>query len=83
MRLYDVDGNINAWLWYLLTNRTIKVVVDGKDSDSVTIDFDISQGTVLSPSAVLAKHQRSLRCSESKNIKDQESIQSSTIPDQG
>ena len=49
MKLYDVDGNINSWLSDFLTNRKMKVVVDGEESDSVTVDSGISQGTVLGP----------------------------------
>ena len=31
MKQYGVDGNINSWLCDFLTNRQMKVVVDGKD----------------------------------------------------
>ena len=47
MKLYGVDGNINAWLCDFLTNRKMRVVVDGEESDSVTVDSGVSQGTVL------------------------------------
>ena len=46
MKLY---GNINSWLSHFLTNRKMKVVVDGEESDSVTVDSGVSQGTVLGP----------------------------------
>ena len=49
MKLYGVNGNINAWLCDFLTNRKRKVVVDGEESDSVTVDSGIPQGTVLGP----------------------------------
>ena len=49
MKLYGVDGNINAWLCDFLTNRKMKVVVDGEESDSVTVDSSVPQGTVLGP----------------------------------
>ena len=49
MKLYGVDGNINSWLFDFLTNRKMKVVVDGKESDSVTVDSGVPQGTVLGP----------------------------------
>ena len=48
MKLYGVDGNINAWLCDFLTNRKMKVV-DGEESDSVTVDSGVPQGTVLGP----------------------------------
>ena len=49
MKLYGVDGNINSWLSDFLTNRKMKVVVDGEESDSVTVDSGVPQGTVLGP----------------------------------
>ena len=49
MKLYGVDGNINSWLSDFLTNRKMKVVVDGEESDSVTVDSGVPQGTVLVP----------------------------------
>ena len=47
--MYGVDGNINSWLSDFLTNRKMKVVVDGEESDSVTVDSGVPQGTVLGP----------------------------------
>ena len=35
MRLY---GNINAWLIDFLTNRNMNVVVDGDESEAVSVD---------------------------------------------
>ena len=49
MRQYGVDGNINAWLCDFLTNRKMKVVTDGEESDAVTVDSGVPQGTVLGP----------------------------------
>ena len=49
MKVYGVDGNINAWLCDFLINRKMKVVVDGEESDSVTVDSGVPQGTVLGP----------------------------------
>ena len=45
IKLYGVDGNINAWLCDFLTNR----MIDGEESDSVTVDSGVPQGTVLGP----------------------------------
>ena len=47
LKLYGVDGNINSWLSDFLTNRKMKVVVDSEESDSVTMDSGVPQGTVL------------------------------------
>ena len=49
MRQYGVDGNINAYLCDFLTNRKMKVVIDGKESNAVTVDSGVPQGTVLGP----------------------------------
>ena len=35
MRQYGVDGNINAWLCDFLTNRKMRVVIDGEESEAV------------------------------------------------
>ena len=47
MKLFGVDGNIYALLCDFLTNRKMKVVVDGEESDSVTVDSGVPQATVL------------------------------------
>ena len=49
MELYDVNGNINAWLCDFLTNRKMKAVVDSEESESVTVDSGVPQATVLDP----------------------------------
>ncbi|MCG7877120.1 MAG: reverse transcriptase family protein, partial [Candidatus Thiodiazotropha taylori] len=48
MKLYGVNSKINAWLCDFLT-RKMKVVVDGEESDAVTVDSGVPQGTVLGP----------------------------------
>ena len=49
MKLYCIDDNINSWLSDFLTNRKMKVVVDGEESDLVTVDSGVPQDTLLGP----------------------------------
>ena len=52
MKLYGLDNNINAWLCDFLTNRKMKVV-DGQESESLTVDSGVPQGSVLCPQMFL------------------------------
>ena len=49
LRLYSVDGKINDWLGDFLTNRKMQVVVDDEESEAVSVDSGVPQGTVLEP----------------------------------
>ena len=66
MRQYGVDGNINAWLCDFLTNRKMKVhaVIDGEESDAVTVDSGVPPGNRAGAFPVPLPHQRPARCSE-------------------
>ena len=48
MRQYGVDGNINAWLCDFLTNRKMRVVIDGEESEAVPVDSGVPQSAVQS-----------------------------------
>ena len=44
---YHVTGSINRWLEMFLTQRKMKVVIDGDVSKEATVDSGVPQGTVL------------------------------------
>ena len=46
---YGINGPLHQWLTMFLTKRHMKVVVDGEESDLVTVDSGVPQGTVLGP----------------------------------
>jgi hypothetical protein len=46
---YGIKGTTLQWICNFLTKRTMKVIVDGEESQEVTVDSGVPQGTVLGP----------------------------------
>ena len=46
---YGIQGHTLKWLSSFLKDRTMKVVVEGEQSKSVTVESGVPQGTVLGP----------------------------------
>ena len=46
---YGIKGPILSWLRVFLTKRSMKVVINGEESPSVSVDSGVPQGTVLGP----------------------------------
>ena len=46
---YEIKGESLNWIKNYASNRTQKVIVEGKISDSITVISGFHQGTVLGP----------------------------------
>ena len=46
---YGVHGSTHLWLSNFLTNRTMRVVLEGEESEEVVVESGVPQGTVLGP----------------------------------
>ena len=51
---YGVRGKTHSWIQSFLTTRQQRVAVDGENSDWVSVDSGVPQGTVLGPTLFLA-----------------------------
>lgn len=49
MSSYGITGPLHKWLTSFLTERRMKVLVDGEFSKEATVDSGVPQGTVLGP----------------------------------
>ena len=68
LSLYGITGPLHAWLSNFLTQRSMRVVIEGACSQSTTVDSGVPQGTVLSPTLFLC-HINDLPSSVSSQVR--------------
>ena len=68
LSLYGITGPLHVCLSNFLTQRSMKVVIEGACSESPTVDFGVPQGTVLGPILFLC-HINDLPSSVSSQVR--------------
>ena len=68
LSLHGITGPLHAWLSNFLTQRSMRVVIEGACSESTTVDSGVPQGTVLGPILFLC-HINDLPSSVSSQVR--------------
>ena len=63
---YGVRGPLHSWLSTFLTQRSMKVVLEGESSDAAAVESGVPQGTVLGPILFLCHINDLPSCVESE-----------------
>ena len=53
LRSYGISGQIFRLISYFLSNRHLRVVLDGKSSEAYPVNAGVPQGSILNPTLLL------------------------------